>query len=97
MRKAIASAALLIILGIFLITSSPIGLHPFGEPLEEQRLTDLHYIERTRADTGSNNVVTAVLFDYRGYDTLGEATVLFAAIIGCAAILGAGIRREPGG
>jgi hypothetical protein len=31
-------------------------------------------------ELGVNNVVTAVVFDYRGFDTLGEATVLFAAI-----------------
>ncbi len=30
----------------------------------------------------SNNVVTAIVFDYRGFDTLGEATVLFAAVTG---------------
>jgi hypothetical protein len=30
----------------------------------------------------SNNVVTAIVFDYRGFDTLGEATVLFAAVSG---------------
>lgn len=32
-------------------------------------------------ELGVNNIVTAVVFDYRGFDTLGEATVLFAAII----------------
>ncbi len=39
------------------------------------------------ADTHAENVVTAVLFDYRGYDTMGEALVLFTAIAGCLAIL----------
>jgi len=33
-------------------------------------------------DTGAVNLVTAVLFDYRGFDTLGEATVIFAAVSG---------------
>ena len=37
--------------------------------------------------TGAPNIVTAVLLDYRAYDTLGEATVLFAAIIGAITIL----------
>jgi hypothetical protein len=32
--------------------------------------------------TNANNVVTAIVFDYRGFDTLGEATVLFAAVTG---------------
>ena len=33
-------------------------------------------------DTGANNAVTSVVFDYRGFDTLGEATVLFTAVAG---------------
>jgi hypothetical protein len=39
-------------------------------------------------ETGANNVVTSVVFDYRGYDTLGEATVLFTAIAGVMLLLG---------
>lgn len=30
----------------------------------------------------TNNAVTAVVFDYRAFDTIGEATVLFAAVSG---------------
>lgn len=37
--------------------------------------------------TGSANLVTGVLFDFRGYDTLGEATILFTAAIGVLTIL----------
>ena len=37
------------------------------------------YSERTVRETGAVNVVTAILFDYRAFDTLGEATVIFAA------------------
>jgi multicomponent Na+:H+ antiporter subunit B len=39
------------------------------------------------ADTGSANLVTGVVFDFRAYDTLGEATVLFTAVIGVLTIL----------
>jgi multisubunit Na+/H+ antiporter MnhB subunit len=38
-------------------------------------------------ELAANNVCTAIVFDYRGYDTLGEATVLFTAVVGVAAIL----------
>ncbi len=49
-------------------------------------------------ETGAANIVTAILFDYRAYDTLGEASVLFCAVLGVAAILRGGTRRsEPGG
>jgi len=37
--------------------------------------------------TGAPNAVMAVLLDYRAYDTLGEATVIFVAIIGTYAII----------
>ena len=37
------------------------------------------YIERTEEDIGIENVVSAVLGDYRSYDTLGETFVIFTA------------------
>ena len=45
------------------------------------------YMARSLADTGSANVVTGVLLDYRAYDTLGEATVLFCSVIGALTVL----------
>ena len=37
--------------------------------------------------TNTTNAVTAVVFDFRGYDTLGESFVLFTAITGAMVIL----------
>lgn len=45
------------------------------------------YIEGALRETGVPNVVTAVLASYRGYDTLGETTVVFTAGIGVIALL----------
>lgn len=45
------------------------------------------YLENGVKDTGAANIVTAVYLDYRAYDTLGEATVLFTSVIGAVAIL----------
>ncbi|MBN2231491.1 MAG: hypothetical protein JW781_01540 [Deltaproteobacteria bacterium] len=45
------------------------------------------YIENAIPDTATPNIVTAVLADYRGYDTLGETTVIFTAGIACLYIL----------
>ena len=47
-----------------------------------------HYIEATEQEVGVPNLVTAVLASYRGYDTLGEVTVIFTAGIGVLALLG---------
>ena len=46
--------------------------------------------------TGAHNAVTAVLLDYRGYDTLGEATVIFVSVIGAYAILRRVGRKKEG-
>jgi len=45
------------------------------------------YIEEGLKNTGAANIVSSVILDYRAYDTLGEATVLFTAIIGATVIL----------
>ncbi len=49
------------------------------------------YLEQGPEETGVPNVVAAVLASYRGYDTLGEVTVVFTAGIGVIALL----RRRP--
>jgi multicomponent Na+:H+ antiporter subunit B len=45
------------------------------------------YITRAHEETGAPNFVTAVVVDYRGYDTLGETTVIFTAGLACLLIL----------
>lgn len=45
------------------------------------------YIEGATEKTGSANLVTGVVFDFRGYDTMGEATVLVTAVMGVLTIL----------
>jgi len=45
------------------------------------------YLQRSLPETATPNVVTSVLADYRGYDTLGETTVIFTAGVSCILIL----------
>jgi len=45
------------------------------------------YLSSGLKETGAGNMVSAIILDYRGYDTLGEATVLFTSILGALAIL----------
>ncbi len=47
-----------------------------------------YYIERGHEETGAPNLVTAVLADYRGYDTFGELMVIFTAGVASLLILG---------
>ena len=46
------------------------------------------YIERTPTDIGIPNIVAAVLASYRGFDTLGEVVVVFAALVAVLLLLG---------
>ena len=46
-----------------------------------------YYIQNAYEDAHTPNMVTAVLADYRGYDTLGEETVIFTAGLICFLLL----------
>ncbi len=53
------------------------------------------YLDRTPREIDVPNVVTAVLASYRGYDTLGEVTVVFTAGLGVVMLIsGMGRRRR---
>ena len=45
------------------------------------------YIEKSYEEAGAINFVTAILANYRGYDTLGETTVIFTAGISVILLL----------
>ncbi|MGC9364737.1 MAG: hydrogen gas-evolving membrane-bound hydrogenase subunit E [Fidelibacterota bacterium] len=72
--------SLILVLSIHVFRAIP----AFGEPIFS---TAKHYVENAGQETGSANIVTAIILDYRAYDTLGEVTVLFTAILGALAIL----------
>ena len=52
------------------------------------------YIEKSKAEVGMPNIVTSILASYRGFDTLGEVTVVFTAAVGVMALIGR--RRKKG-
>jgi multicomponent Na+:H+ antiporter subunit B len=53
------------------------------------------YIQDSGREIGVPNIVTSVLASYRGYDTLGEVTVIFTAGVGVLVLLIAGRRGKP--
>lgn len=69
----------LTLLAVFLVACS-FALRPFGRP--NATAMDEYFIMNSQREAASNNVVASIVFDYRGLDTLGEATVLFAAVSG---------------
>ena len=52
------------------------------------------YLEKSGTEVGPPNIVTSVLASYRGYDTLGEVTVIFTAAVGVMALIGRSRRRK---
>lgn len=82
-KRNLAAAGVLTIIAVFFVFTAFL-MHPFGMPKESDM--DQYIIDNTQNETGANNGVTAVVFDYRGFDTLGEATVLFTAVAGVVMI-----------
>jgi multicomponent Na+:H+ antiporter subunit B len=71
-----------------------LALPPFGTPdAVIHKHVAPRYIADSIKETGVPNVVTSVLADYRGYDTLGETTVIFTAGIGVLLLLHRARRR----
>ncbi|AFV00989.1 DUF4040 domain-containing protein [Simiduia agarivorans] len=67
----------------------------FGAPdAPAQTHVAQYYIENAMKDTGVPNIVTAVLASYRGFDTLGEVTVIFTAAVAVLLLIG-GRRSTP--
>jgi multicomponent Na+:H+ antiporter subunit B len=96
-RPSLLSLALALVVG-GLIVWGTLGLPPFGtadSPVHAHVAP--RYLNQSVRETGVPNVVTAVLADYRGYDTLGEATVIFTAGIGVLLLLRGFRRRDERG
>jgi multicomponent Na+:H+ antiporter subunit B len=64
------------------------GLHPFGrtDGLPAAAYGDL-INSRTVPERHITDAVTAVNFDFRGFDTLGEEFIMFASVIGAVLLL----------
>lgn len=81
-----------IAVGAMLVYAS-IDLPAFGDPdSPANTYVGTDYIYRTPEDIGVPNIVTAVLASYRGFDTLGETGVVFAAALSVILLLGFGER-----
>ena len=88
MRKIISILLLgIVCLGITL----SLAKIPFGVPKTK---VGKYYIEKGVKQTGATNIVTSVVVNYRGFDTLGEVTILFIAAIGLGAVLTTGRRKK---
>lgn len=79
MRKGLI--VILLVLIALALTVTVLEMPTFGEagnPTNNE--VPERYLERGIEETGALNVIASIIIDYRGFDTLGEATVLFVAI-----------------
>ncbi|MBN1383859.1 MAG: DUF4040 domain-containing protein [Elusimicrobia bacterium] len=77
---SLAFIAVFMVFAYFCLENLPV----FGSPT---MAVSKHYISEGLSSTGVTNLVSSVILDFRAYDTLGEATVLFTAVIGALAVL----------
>ncbi|MCL1940343.1 MAG: hypothetical protein FWG09_00265 [Synergistaceae bacterium] len=90
MKKSLFVACAVIIggllCGVFTMT------HQFGSP--GKAVMDEYFIDSALKDRSAQNIVTSLVFDYRGFDTLGEAAVLFTAVCSIGALFREGRKRS---
>ncbi|MDD5558017.1 MAG: DUF4040 domain-containing protein [bacterium] len=79
-----AAACAFVVLFLALARGPFAALPPFGAPLF--RTAEL-YVEAGARGESEPNLVSTIILNWRAYDTLGEATVLFTAVIGVLALL----------
>ena len=88
------SIVAVVILTVILVFTVVYDFPVFGQPVER---VGQYYVENVLEDVGAWNAVGAIVWDYRGYDTLGETLVLFTAVIVVLAVFkhAPGKRNEP--
>ena len=82
-RMFAGAAAIVVLAGLMFMAA--FGLPAFGS--WGNRHVAEFYLERGLELTGSPNIVNAIVWDFRGYDTLAEETVLFCAALGVFMII----------
>lgn len=89
-RALVVAVALVAALSTTLVALPAVGAD--DSPVASGDVTT-YYLENADEETGVDNAVTAILASYRGFDTLGEAVVVYAAGVGMLVVL----RREAFG
>ena len=93
----ILSLIIVILTGILLIYGT-LDMPDWADPESyASRHVSPKYITEANKKTHTPNIVTAILADYRSFDTLGETTVIFCAGMACVLILRQTRRKKKHG
>ena len=86
MRKILTTSMFLL---LFLVLAYNILMMPGNLGIHSPSYNDTiqHYLTNSVSETGAVNIVSAVITDYRGFDTLGETIVLFIAVVAVTSVL----------
>ena len=92
--KWVTLAFLIALVGLFGYVSG--DLPDRGDPSAPANASPLtgEFFERTEDEIEIPNIVTAILADFRSYDTLGETFVIFTAGLAVLLVLQRGYRRN---
>ena len=102
LRTPLLPLVVVVITGFVLLLATP-QMPAFGDPeapankhVVPEYLADAvpQYSPETVVEVGIPNVVTTVLASYRGYDTLGEVTVIFTAGVAVMMLVGGRRRKQ---
>ncbi len=81
-------ALITVLMTAALLVYATVDMPDWGDPASPASShVSPEYIQEAYEKTATPNIVTAVLADYRSYDTLGETTVIFTAGIVCMMLL----------
>ena len=84
---------------VLALAAIAVGMYPLAWGVEDaENLSQIatEYVADGADELGAANLVTAVVVTYRGLDTLGEVTVLFAATAGITMLLATRKPKKPG-
>lgn len=102
-----AALGVFIFMALYATDHGPLSFKPYGTIQLQERVAQA-YIDKNvtgandpvlygvsaNEETGSTNMVTSIVVNYRSFDTLGEVTVLFVSTLGVGLLLGGKRRRS---
>jgi multicomponent Na+:H+ antiporter subunit B len=94
--KNILGLLISLVLAVFIILAlgNSVDFPEFGSNVISDRVSSEYLDPANIDDLGSGNIVTAIVVGYRGFDTLGEVTVLFISSLGVALLLNSGKKEK---
>ncbi|MFY9115349.1 MAG: hydrogen gas-evolving membrane-bound hydrogenase subunit E [Dethiobacteria bacterium] len=72
----------------YMLLQAVAEMPPYGQP-DNPTINEVveRYVEKGVEESGGLNLITNIILDYRGYDTLLETTVLFTAVMAIILVL----------